>query len=142
MGHLDGVTYIDSKKDGRYLISNSKDQTIKLWDLRVFAKGETSPSSTRQTRSRWDYRWDDVPKECMISLIFSFSHELLNGINFFFASTVYTDTIKLPEDTSVMTYRGHKVKKTLIRAKFSPQETTGQRYIYTGCGTGRLISKF
>lgn len=40
-----------------------------------------------------------------------------------------------------MTYRGHRVKKTLIRAKFSPQETTGQRYIYTGCGTGRLISK-
>lgn len=39
-----------------------------------------------------------------------------------------------------MTYRGHRVKKTLIRAKFSPQETTGQRYIYTGCGTGRLIS--
>lgn len=44
-------------------------------------------------------------------------------------------------DTSVMTYRGHRVKKSLIRAKFSPAETTGQRYIYTGCGTGRLISK-
>lgn len=40
-----------------------------------------------------------------------------------------------------MTYRGHRVKKTLIRAKFSPQETTGQRFIATGCGTGRLISK-
>lgn len=40
-----------------------------------------------------------------------------------------------------MTYRGHSVRKTLIRAKFSPQEMTGQRYIYTGCGTGRLISK-
>lgn len=64
VGHLDGVTYVDSKRDARYLISNSKDQTIKLWDLRVFAKGETSPSSSRQTRSRWDYRWDDVPKEC------------------------------------------------------------------------------
>lgn len=56
--------------------------------------------------------------------------------------TVYTDTVTLPDDASVMTYRGHRVKKTLIRAKFSPQETTGQRYIYTGCGTGRLISKF
>lgn len=55
--------------------------------------------------------------------------------------TVYSDSIKLADDTSIMTYRGHRVKKTLIRAKFSPMETTGQRYIYTGCGTGRLIGK-
>lgn len=48
----------------------------------------------------------------------------------------------MPEDSSIMTYRGHRVKKTLIRAKFSPMETTGQRYIYTGCGTGRLIGEF
>lgn len=47
----------------------------------------------------------------------------------------------MKDDTSVMTYRGHRVKKSLIRAKFSPSETTGQRYIYTGCGTGRLMSK-
>lgn len=44
-------------------------------------------------------------------------------------------------DTSVMTYRGHRVQKSLIRAKFSPASTTGQRYIYTGCGTGRVVSK-
>lgn len=44
-------------------------------------------------------------------------------------------------DTSVMTYRGHRVTKSLIRAKFSPLETTGQRFIYTGCGTGRVIGK-
>lgn len=40
-----------------------------------------------------------------------------------------------------MTYRGHRVTKSLIRAKFSPLETTGQRFIYTGCGTGRVIGK-
>lgn len=56
--------------------------------------------------------------------------------------TVYTDTVTLQDDSSIMTYRGHRVKKTLIRAKFSPQETTGQRYIYTGCGTGRLIGTY
>lgn len=61
---------------------------------------------------------------------------ILNGIFF----PVYTDSVSLSDDSSIMTYRGHRVKKTLIRAKFSPQETTGQRYIYTGCGTGRLIS--
>ena len=34
VGHLEGVTFIDSRGDGRYLISNGKDQTIKLWDIR------------------------------------------------------------------------------------------------------------
>lgn len=34
MGHLQGVTFIDSHGDGRYLISNGKDQTTKLWDIR------------------------------------------------------------------------------------------------------------
>lgn len=41
----------------------------------------------------------------------------------------------------MMTYRGHRVTKSLIRAKFSPLETTGQRFIYTGCGTGRVIGE-
>jgi WD repeat-containing protein 23 len=31
-----------------------------------------------------------------------------------------------------MTYRGHAVLQTLIRAYFSPARTTGQRYIYSG----------
>ena len=34
MGHLEGVTFLDSRGDGRYFISNSKDQSIKLWDIR------------------------------------------------------------------------------------------------------------
>jgi WD repeat-containing protein 23 len=34
LGHTEGLTYIDSKGDGRYVISNGKDQTCKLWDLR------------------------------------------------------------------------------------------------------------
>lgn len=65
-GHLDGITYIDSKNDARYLISNSKDQTIKLWDMRKFSPSGNPSSSRRRTRyhTRWDYRWDTVPKEC------------------------------------------------------------------------------
>ncbi len=34
MGHTEGLTYVDSKGDGRYVLSNAKDQTMKLWDLR------------------------------------------------------------------------------------------------------------
>uniref|UniRef100_A0A182P0E6 WD_REPEATS_REGION domain-containing protein n=1 Tax=Anopheles epiroticus TaxID=199890 RepID=A0A182P0E6_9DIPT len=112
IGHFDGVTYIDSRNDGRYIISNSKDQSIKLWDLRAMTSSNARPGTVR---NNWDYRWDDVPK------------------HFFNVKR------SLKGDTSIMTYRGHKVQKSLIRAKFSPASTTGQRYIYTGCGTGRLI---
>lgn len=75
VGHLDGITYIDTKNDARYLISNSKDQTIKLWDMRVFSRGTAEDQSQqvrRRTRhqNRWDYRWDEVPKECMYRTYF------------------------------------------------------------------------
>lgn len=48
----------------------------------------------------------------------------------------------LDYDTSIITYFGHSVLKTLIRCRFSPAATTGQRYIYTGDSLGRLVSKF
>ena len=37
-----------------------------------------------------------------------------------------------------MTYRGHTVMRTLIRCHFSPAETTGSRYIYSGSTDGRI----
>lgn len=55
---------------------------------------------------------------------------------------MYSSKSNLEGDTSVMTYRGHIVIKTLVRCRFSPTETTGQRYIYTGCGAGRVVSKY
>jgi WD repeat-containing protein 23 len=33
-GHTEGITYVHSKGDGRYVLSNGKDQQMKLWDLR------------------------------------------------------------------------------------------------------------
>lgn len=41
MGHLEGITYIDTRGDGRYFISNGKDQTIKLWDIRKMSSNVT-----------------------------------------------------------------------------------------------------
>ncbi|XP_055387076.1 DDB1- and CUL4-associated factor 11 isoform X2 [Condylostylus longicornis] len=113
VGHLDGITYIDPANDNRHFLTNSKDQSIKLWDIR-----RTSPrekESVVKVINSWDYRFDRVPAE------------------------FYNPTENLDGDSSIMTYRGHRVAKTLIRAKFSPKETTGQRYIYSGCGTGRII---
>ncbi|XP_041092626.1 DDB1- and CUL4-associated factor 11 [Polyodon spathula] len=114
-GHRDGITFIDSKGDARYLISNSKDQTIKLWDIRRFSPKEgLAASRLAVTQQNWDYRWQQVPKRAL-------------------------KRHRLPGDTSLMSYRGHGVLHTLIRCRFSPEFSTGQRYIYTGCSTGRVV---
>jgi len=102
-GHLDGVTFIDSRGDGRYFISNCKDQRIKLWDIRKMS----SAVKVRPVRIvDWDYRWMPFPSEAQ-----HFKH---------------------PNDQSLATYRGHSVLQTLVRCYFSPMHSTGQRYIYTG----------
>lgn len=64
-GHMDGITYIDPRGDGRHLISNCKDQTIKLWDVRKFSS-ESAELYVLQTISSlsWDYRWQRVPRKC------------------------------------------------------------------------------
>ncbi|KAJ6680252.1 DDB1- AND CUL4-ASSOCIATED FACTOR 11 [Salix purpurea] len=103
-GHLEGITFIDSRGDGRYFISNGKDQTIKLWDIRKMAPNATSYSGLRNYE--WDYRWMDYPYEAR--------------------------DLKHPSDQSIATYKGHSVLRTLIRCYFSPVYSTGQKYIYTG----------
>lgn len=40
-GHLEGITFVDSRGDGRYFISNGKDQSIKLWDIRKMSSKVT-----------------------------------------------------------------------------------------------------
>ncbi|KAJ8619585.1 hypothetical protein MRB53_028114, partial [Persea americana] len=55
-GHLEGITFLDSRGDGRYFISNGKDQTTKLWDIR-----KMSSNANWSWRSEWDYRWNEYP---------------------------------------------------------------------------------
>jgi len=115
-GHRDGIAYLDPRGDGRYLISNSKDQSIKLWDIRKFTpKSDINKFVSEVRRQHWDYRWESVPRRM--------KHEkkAIDG------------------DSSVMTYKGHSVLQTLIRAHFSPAHSTGQKYIYTGCANGRVV---
>lgn len=116
VGHLEGITHIDPRGDGRYFISNSKDQTIKLWDMRKGHSNEAMSRGAMRTGlpdSQWDYRWMSYPRSRS-----QFSH---------------------PNDVSIMTYRGHRVLQTLIRAFFSPATTTGQRYIYSGSADGAVV---
>ncbi|XP_020550232.1 LEC14B protein-like isoform X1 [Sesamum indicum] len=111
VGHLEGITFVDSRGDGRYLISNGKDQAIKLWDVRKMssnaAYSHLSLFSYRGYRDyEWDYRWMDYP--------------------------LHARKLQHPYDQSVATYKGHSVLRTLIRCYFSPEYSTGQKYIYTG----------
>lgn len=63
-------------------------------------------------RFRWDYRWMDFPGQGY--------------------------AIKHPGDISLRSFYGHQVLQTLIRSYFSPAQTTGQRYIYTGSSCGAV----
>ncbi|ORY07976.1 WD40 repeat-like protein [Basidiobolus meristosporus CBS 931.73] len=112
VGHSEGITFVASKGDGRYCLTNSKDQTMKLWDIRNMMTASQFDSSERlDFRCHWDYRFMEYPGPRR------FRH---------------------PNDCSVMTYRGHRVLKTLIRCHFSPLHNTGQRYLYTGSEDGKV----
>lgn len=43
-----------------------------------------------------------------------------------------------PKDCSLVTFRGHRVLKTLIRCHFSPALSTDQRYVYSGSHDGKI----
>jgi len=113
IGHTEGITYVSAKGDGRYVISNGKDQVCRLWDLRKMR----SSLEFDQVRGRhygianYDYRSGVYPKP---------KHKAH------------------PLDCSVMSYSGHAVLRTLIRCHFSPAETTGGQYIYSGGADGRI----
>ncbi|KAK0723958.1 WD40-repeat-containing domain protein [Apiosordaria backusii] len=116
VGHTEGLTYIDSKHDGRYILSNGKDQSMKLWDLRKAMSTDTfiSTNPTAITRSadwQFDYRWQEYDESRW------YQH---------------------PQDNSVVTFRGHKVQRTLIRCHFSPPNSTDSRYVYSGSADGHV----
>ncbi|KAI6182621.1 Transcription initiation factor IIE subunit alpha [Aphelenchoides bicaudatus] len=107
------LLFIDSRGDDRYFLSNSKDQTIKVWDIRHFATEEGIESTRDSVRKQqWDYRWQTPEPNIK--------------------------TLRMDGDCSILTLRGHSVLHTLVRARFSP-EHTGKRFIYSGCGRGNIV---
>ncbi|KAG6919041.1 hypothetical protein DXG01_009751 [Tephrocybe rancida] len=113
IGHTEGITYVSAKGDGRYLVSNGKDQSMRLWDLRKMRSNQEFESVQKKFFGvrDFDYRYPPYPgPKCP-------TH---------------------PKDCSVMTYYGHSVMRTLIRCHFSPLETTGAQYLYSGSSDGRI----
>ncbi|KAJ3257817.1 hypothetical protein HK103_004285 [Boothiomyces macroporosus] len=106
IGHTEGITYVSPKGDGRHILSNGKDQAMKLWDIRRMASGSKKDySETIDYCPPWDYRWMKYPLK---------------------------SPLKHPKDCSVKTFVGHSVLKTLIRCHFSPCSN----YTYTGSADG------
>ncbi|PHH77125.1 hypothetical protein CDD82_3655 [Ophiocordyceps australis] len=114
VGHLEGLTYIDSKDDGRYILSNGKDQSMKLWDLRMAkssAQFSQEAPGRRYIGGNFDYRRESYDEEWWEP------H---------------------PQDNSVVTFRGHNIFRTLIRCHFSPRASTDSRYVYSGSADGNV----
>lgn len=60
IGHTEGITYVSAKGDGRYIISNGKDQTLRLWDLRQMRSSAEFDDVKRERKEygipNFDYR--------------------------------------------------------------------------------------
>lgn len=112
VGHTEGLTYIDSKGDGRYILSNAKDQSMKLWDLRmVMSTAKFMEIDNSRFTTNFDYRWAEYDED---------------------------EYQPHPHDNSLVTFRGHKVLRTLIRCHFSPPGSTNSRYVYTASSDGKV----
>jgi DDB1- and CUL4-associated factor 11 len=112
LGHTEGLTYVDSKGDGRYIISNGKDQTAKLWDLRkVIPTEEADQIDINRYTTGFEYRMDTYD---------------------------FRRWRRHEHDCSLVTFRGHSVLKTLIRCHFSPPGSTDAKYVYSGSHDGSV----
>lgn len=113
LGHTEGLTYVDSKGDGRYVLSNGKDQSMKLWDLRKMLSTDRADriDNSEYANSTFDYRFMPYNEQ---------------------------DYRNHPHDCSLVTFRGHRVLKTLIRCHFSPPGSTNSRYVYSGSEDGSV----
>jgi len=112
VGHTEGITNVSAKGDGRYIISNGKDQALRLWDLRKMCSSAD---------------FDKIADHHYGNRDFDYRH-----------GRYMPRYPAHPQDCSVMTYRGHSVLRTLIRCHFSPAETTGGQYLYSGSADGRI----
>lgn len=110
LGHQSGITHVSPRGDGRTILSVSKDQTIKLWDLRKVSSNAAISSASETRWKHFDYRFEANPS--------IFKHNLH------------------PNDCSINTFYGPVVLQTLIKANFSPLETTGGRFICSGSADG------
>lgn len=116
IGHNSGLTSISSRGDQIHCATNSKDQSLKLWDLRKLAD---DCKNKKAIFIEYDYRIPNLQRST------------LNSFRSIKPESSY--------DNSLRTFHGHKVLLTLIRCHFSPENLTSSRYIYSGSSCGRVF---
>ncbi|KAF4676682.1 DDB1- and CUL4-associated factor 11 [Perkinsus chesapeaki] len=129
VGHTDGICSLHMSDAHSYLLcSNAKDQKVKLWDLRTGIWGTSASSrdpilfeeasGVGPRRDAFDVssRWHPVSSSALPGRLAG------PALGLFIRS--------------LFTFVGHKVHRTLIRARLSPLRTTGGRYILSGSADG------
>jgi len=118
IGHRAGLTHVEGKGDGVMVLTNSKDQSVRMWDLRKMDTERVHVPLREHVETKWDYRFETAPSNDMSVKVFegNVEQELSRGC--------------------VAAFYGHSVLQTLVKAHFSPRRTTGRRFIYTGSSTG------
>lgn len=120
IGHLRGVTFIDTHSNGHNLITNARDGCIKLWDVRQLAPSLYMNIIQRNLLQNIDKKRREI--------------YMMSG-----PRTEIDHGRRITGETSIMNYVGHKMEFSRIRCRFSPAATTGQRFIYSGSGDGRFL---
>ncbi|CAH8638053.1 unnamed protein product [Schistosoma bovis] len=124
---VNAVTTLD--RSSNLILAGSDDTNVRLFDIRALNKGcqslfsghvdgITYLDSKRMTpRSTWDYRIHPIPRGYPVP-------------------SKQNSSKPIRGDNSVLTLSGHKVRNTLIRARFSPAFNTEQRFAYSGSAYG------
>jgi len=98
IGHTEGITYVSAKGDGCYVISNGKDQALRLWDLRKMRSTQEVEAVKGKSYSsvNFDYRFVKpwLPANHTSSRVCRYPYYPKPKFKVH------------PQDCSVMTYRG------------------------------------
>ena len=141
-GHRDDVNSVCFADVGssNMLLSGSDDATVRIWDRRSLSQGKPAGilrghrHGLTYVSPKGDGRYcvsNGKDNTCKLWDMRQMSSSIGSGSA---ADSWYNSR----EDSSLMTFKGHAVCKTLIRCHFSPIATTGQSYIYSGSGDGRI----
>lgn len=148
-GHRCGITNVSARNDGIHFLSVGKDQVVKIWDIRKqnqyitdnehINKGTVTSDTATATTTTTTANTFPSSSSSVTPLTKAYAKPIKPfEFDYRFQEFPGWGTRQTNVwDVSVMSMFGLKVSQSLIRAKFSPMETTGGRYIASGsaCGT-------
>ncbi|KDD73587.1 hypothetical protein H632_c2030p1, partial [Helicosporidium sp. ATCC 50920] len=148
-GHTEGVAHLHSRRDGRLFLSNAKDQSARIWDLRKPSSemggggagwragvrdaalgneagglSQNPPVLTRSPAGAPSRRTATAAPRLSFEWDYRWMGYPAQGRR-----------MEHPRDASQASFYGHSVLQTLIRAYWSPPDF-GQSCIYAGSADG------